>query len=73
MRTILWDLDRNAGEIPFNFDCLRFGQQYPGIIFFLCWFKIVRKTCSLVEGNFFSSAVHPFSVTGPEEEDKRLY
>ena len=30
MRTILWDLDRNAQEIPFNFDCLR----YPPVILF---------------------------------------
>ena len=22
MRTILWDLDRNAGDMPFKFDCL---------------------------------------------------
>ena len=22
MRAILWDLDRNAGDMPFKFDCL---------------------------------------------------
>ena len=59
MRTILWDLDRNAGDMPFKFDCL--------LLFSIFSFYLLLKTF----GGYFFSLVVWTDSSG--EEDKRLY
>ena len=38
MRTILWDLDRNAGDMPFKFDCLLLFSLFSFLYFLLLKF-----------------------------------
>ena len=49
MRTILWDLDRNAGDMPFKFDCLLLFS-----VFSFCLLLKIRKVFLGGEGRIFS-------------------
>ena len=57
MRTILWDLDWNAGDMPFKFDCL--------LLFSLFFF--------LPDFENFLEAISFLPTDSGGEEDKRLY
>ena len=71
MRAILWDLGRNAPE---KFLSTLIVCDPVNIILGFYFFSLeIFSCCQQCWGYFFSSAVHPFSLTGLEEEDKRLY
>ena len=71
MRAILWDLGRNAPE---KFLSTLIVCDPVNIILGFNFFSLeIFSCCQQRWGYFFSSAVHPLSLTGLEEEDKRLY
>ena len=65
MRTILWDLDWNAGDMPFKFDCLLLFSAFSSYLLLK-----IQKVEFFGEDYFFSSVVWTDSSG---EEDKRLY